>query len=55
MLQIFFLYKNNTSYGRLTVFQLDFEFFRTIVSFIKISSGHSLIIKLILLQFFMTI
>jgi hypothetical protein len=33
-----------------TVFQLDFEIFRTIASFIKISSGHSLIIKLIILQ-----
>ena len=29
-----------------SVFQLDFKIFRTIVSFIKISSGQSLIIKL---------
>ena len=28
------------------VFQLDFEIFRTINSFIQISSGHSLIIKI---------
>jgi hypothetical protein len=28
------------------VFQLDFEIFRTIASFIKISPGHSLIIKI---------
>jgi hypothetical protein len=28
------------------VLQLDFEIFRMIASFIKISSGHSLIIKL---------
>ena len=35
-----------------TVFQLDFEIFRTIASFIKISSGHSLIIKLIFIKFF---
>jgi hypothetical protein len=30
------------------MFQLDFEIFRTIVRFIEISLGHSLIIKLIL-------
>ena len=36
----------------LPVFQLDFGIFRTIVNFIKISSGHSLIMKLI---FFRTI
>ena len=30
-----------------TLFQIDFEIVRTIASFIKISSGHSLIIKLI--------
>jgi len=29
------------------MFQLDFEIFMTIVSFIKKNSGHSLIIKLI--------
>ena len=28
------------------VFQLDIEIFRTMASFIKISSGHSLLIKL---------
>jgi hypothetical protein len=32
-----------------------FEIFRTIVSFIKISSGHSLIIKIIFTKFFRTI
>jgi hypothetical protein len=32
---------------KLLVFQLDFEVFRTIASFIKISPGRSLIIKLI--------
>ena len=33
---------------RVAVFQLDFEIFRTIASFIKNSSGHdSLMIKLI--------
>ena len=36
------------------VFQLDFEIFRTIASFIKISSGHSLKIKLIFIKFFRT-
>ena len=39
----------------LSVFQLDFEIFRTIASFIKIPSGHSLIIKLIFIKFFRTI
>jgi hypothetical protein len=39
----------------ISAFQLDFEIFRTIVSFIKISSGHSLIIKLIFIKFFRTI
>jgi hypothetical protein len=34
-----------------TVFQLGFEIFSTITSFIKISSGHSLITKLIFLNF----
>jgi hypothetical protein len=34
------------------VFQLDFEIFRTIASFIKIISGHSLIIKQIFIKFF---
>jgi hypothetical protein len=34
---------------------VDFEIFRTIVNFIKISSGHSLIIKLIFIKFFRTI
>jgi hypothetical protein len=38
-----------------SVFQLDFEIFRTIASFIKISSGHYLIIKLIFIKFFRTI
>jgi hypothetical protein len=38
-----------------SVFQLDFEIFRTIANFIKISSGHSLIIKLIVIKFFRTI
>jgi len=38
-----------------TVFQLDFEIFRTIASFIKISSSHSLINKLIFIKFFGTI
>ena len=33
-----------TPLTRSAVFQLDFEIFRTIASFIKISSGHSLII-----------
>jgi len=37
------------------VFQLDFKIFKTIASFIKISSGHSLIIKLIFIKFFRTI
>ena len=32
-----------------TVFQLDFEIFRTIASFIQISLGHSLITRLIFL------
>ena len=36
------------------VFQLDFEIFRTIASFMKISSGHILIIKLIFIKFFRT-
>ena len=36
---------NKRLYG--AVFQIDFEVFRTIASFIKISSGHSKIIKLI--------
>jgi hypothetical protein len=31
---------------------VDFEIFRTIANFIKISSGHSLIIKLIYIKFF---
>ena len=35
-----------------TVFQPDFEIFRTISSFTKISSGHSLIIELIFIKFF---
>jgi hypothetical protein len=39
----------------ISAFQLDFEIFRTIVSFIKISSGHSLIVKLIFIKFFRTI
>ena len=38
-----------------SVFQLAFEIFRTVASFIKISSGHSLIIKLIFIKFFRTI
>jgi hypothetical protein len=38
-----------------SVFQLDFKIFRTIVSFIKISSGQSLIIKLIFIKFFKTV
>ena len=37
------------------VFQLDFEIFRTIASFIKTYSGHSLIIKLNFIKFFRTI
>jgi hypothetical protein len=39
------------------VFQLDFQIFRTIASFIKISSVHSLIIKppVIFIKFFWTI
>ena len=37
------------------LFQLDIEIVRTIASFIKISSGHSLIIKLIFIKFFRTI
>jgi len=36
----------------LAVFQLDFEIFRTIASFMKKCSGHSLIIKLIFIKFF---
>ena len=40
---------------RISAFQLDFEIFRTIASFIKISSGHSLLIKLIFRKFFWTI
>ena len=36
------------------VFQLDFEIFRAIASFMKISSGHSLIIKLIFIKIFRT-
>ena len=35
-----------------SVFQLDFEIFSTIARFIKISSGHSLIIKLIFIKKF---
>jgi len=50
-IQIIFFYnvnlKNQRTYA---VFQLDIEIFRTIASFIKISSGHSLIIKEIGLQ-----
>ena len=38
-----------------SVFQLDFEIFRTIASFIKISGVNSLIIKLIFIKFFRTI
>ena len=38
-----------------TVFQPDFEIFRTISSFTKISSGHSLIIELFFIKFFRTI
>jgi len=34
----------------MAVFQLDFEIFRTIASFTKISSGHSLIIKIIFIS-----
>ena len=41
--------------GKNSVFQLDFEMFRTVASYIKISSGHSLIIKLIFMKFFSTI
>jgi hypothetical protein len=37
------------------VFQVDFEIFRSIASFVKISSGRSLIIKLIFIKFFKTI
>jgi hypothetical protein len=40
---------------KLSVFQLDFEVFRTIASFIKISPRHSLIIKLIFIKFIRTI
>ena len=36
----------------LSVFKLDFEIFRTIASFIKISSGHFFIIKIIIIKFF---
>jgi hypothetical protein len=42
-------------YVHFSVFQLDFDIFRTIASFIKISSGHSVIIKIILIKFFRTI
>ena len=35
-----------------SLFQLDFEIFRTIASFIKKNSGHSLKIKLIFIKFF---
>jgi len=45
----------NDSTDFTTVFQLDFEIFRAIASFIKISTGHSLIIKLIFIKFFRTI
>jgi len=38
-----------------TVFQLDFEIFRTIASLIKISSRHSLIFKLFSIKFVRTI
>jgi len=38
-----------------SVSQLDFEIFRIIASFIKISSGHSLIIKLIFIKVFRAI
>ena len=38
-----------------SVFQLDFKIFRTIACFNKISSVHSLIIKLIFIKFFRTI
>ena len=37
------------------IFQLDFEIFRTIASFIKIYSGHVLVIKVIFIKFFRTI
>jgi hypothetical protein len=44
---------NKRLYG--AVFQIDFEIFRTIAHFLKISSGHSFIIELIFIKFFMTI
>ena len=37
------------------MFQLEFEIFGAIASFIKIYSGHSFIIKLIFIKFFRTI
>ena len=40
------------NHSRFKVFHLNFEIFRTIASFIKISWGHSLIIKLIFIKFF---
>ena len=42
------------SNGNTAVLQLDFEILRTIAMFITISSGHSLIIKLIFIKFFRT-
>ena len=42
-------------YNELEVFQLDYEIFRTIANFIKISVGHSLLISLIFIKFFRTI
>jgi hypothetical protein len=37
------------------VFQLDFEIFKAIASYVKISSRHSIIIKLIFIKYFRTI
>ena len=47
------MYFQQEPYGS-SMFHLDFEIFRTIASFVKISSEHSLIIKLIFIKFFRT-
>ena len=51
----YILHNGSKDMYQYAVFQLDFEIFTTIASFINISSGHSLIIKLIFIKFFRTI
>ena len=47
--------KLSVSSDKHAVFQLIFEIFKTVARFIKILSGHALIIKLIFIKFFSTI